>query len=435
MDTPAAALLTFFQSTTRSIRASVVNAILAACSTSEVAGIYKATHRILKSNSTTFSALADELLLDIFTRVDTKTLCALSCVNKRLYILLQYDNSFWLRLCRKRAFAPIKKQVQKTLDWAPWKSVYKENIITDRNWAKGRYSLSRISRHSGSICLSFNEEKVVSVGRLNGILWDLNSGDTLLSLQGHHQGFITTAKFDDKWIISGSIDSTVRVFDLKDGRCVSTLDGHTGEIVAVANDKNGNIISGSEDCTIRYWKLNPGPAWECSAIFRGHTGAVTCLQFQENTLVSGSSDSSIIIWDIREMEKVVMLTHHTGPVFCVGFDENYLVSGGQDCAIRIFDIRKFKVTRRISCIKTLEGHAESIVCLQFDKVKIVSGSADRSIKVWDISTGRCLYTLRHHVGPVWNLAFSKSKLMSSSFDDETKLLVWDFSQEDQEKEY
>jgi WD40 repeat protein len=64
---------------------------------------------------------------------------------------------------------------------------------------------------------------------------------------------------DGRRVISGSQDSTLRVWDLADDRCVATLKGHTASVRGVAVHPDGRrAISGSQDGTLRVWDLEGG---------------------------------------------------------------------------------------------------------------------------------------------------------------------------------
>ena len=131
----------------------------------------------------------------------------------------------------------------------------------------------------------------------------MRTGENVFQLQGH-QGTITTVKFDTQYIISGSVDSTIKIFNMRSKKCVSTLLGHTGQIICIQYKKSSGIImSGSEDKTARVWRALRVPkrdddelGYECWKVLNGHQGAVTCLQFSGNKAVTGSVDYSIKIW-------------------------------------------------------------------------------------------------------------------------------------------
>ena len=59
--------------------------------------------------------------------------------------------------------------------------------------------------------------------------------------------------------ISGSIDTTLRVWDLESGEAIRTLHGHTSGVNAMALTSDGHrIVSGSDDMTLRVWDLESG---------------------------------------------------------------------------------------------------------------------------------------------------------------------------------
>ncbi len=60
---------------------------------------------------------------------------------------------------------------------------------------------------------------------------------------------------DNKFIVSGSNDDTIRVWERESGKQVQELKGHYGSVnsVAISSD-NKFIVSGSSDKTIRVWE-------------------------------------------------------------------------------------------------------------------------------------------------------------------------------------
>ncbi len=68
-----------------------------------------------------------------------------------------------------------------------------------------------------------------------------------------------TISSDNKFIVSGSEDKTIRVWDRESGTQIQELKGHNFSVnsVAISSD-NKFIVSGSDDKTIRVWERESG---------------------------------------------------------------------------------------------------------------------------------------------------------------------------------
>ncbi len=114
----------------------------------------------------------------------------------------------------------------------------------------------------------------------------------------------------------------------------------------------------------------------------GHTGYVrsVALSADGQTLVSGSSDHTIKVWNVSTGQEVRTLTGHTGPVWSIALsaDGQTLVSGSDDKTIKVWNMSTGQEVR------TLTGHTGYVwsVALSADGQTLVSGSNDKTIKVW-----------------------------------------------------
>ena len=64
---------------------------------------------------------------------------------------------------------------------------------------------------------------------------------------------------DGRRAVSGSADNTLRMWDLESGQTLQTLQGHTDWVLAAALTPDGRYaVSGSRDYTLRVWNLKDG---------------------------------------------------------------------------------------------------------------------------------------------------------------------------------
>jgi hypothetical protein len=92
-------------------------------------------------------------------------------------------------------------------------------------------------------------------------LWDVDTGAELHRFEGHTDIVRCLAvSRDSRWATSGSTDRTIRVWDLETGEQLCRLEGHTGAVLSLALSPDGELaVSGSSDCTLRLWNIEvPG---------------------------------------------------------------------------------------------------------------------------------------------------------------------------------
>ena len=79
---------------------------------------------------------------------------------------------------------------------------------------------------------------------------------------------------------------------------------------------------------------------EESGLIYGHSGSIWCLEAINNTqIASGSKDKSIKIWDIYRKHYISTLKAHTKPIYSLCSPApNTLISGSSDCSLIVWDL-------------------------------------------------------------------------------------------------
>ncbi|KAI9014672.1 WD40-repeat-containing domain protein [Gaertneriomyces semiglobifer] len=206
----------------------------------------------------------------------------------------------------------------------------------------------------------------------------------------------------------------------------NTLAGHKDNVKCIAfiGDDGLSIISGSSDSTCRIWNTETG---ECQGVLEGHLSRIWDVASSKAglTVASASGDGTVKLWDLRtnKMQCMTTLEDSNGDVYSVDFHPagRHIVSGGYDKTVRLYDIERQTV------VKTFSGHQLSVSKTIFNPLGnlIVTGSKDNTIKFWDITSGLCIRTISSHLGEVTSVDLSSngSLLLSSSKDNSNRL--WD----------
>ncbi|XP_071521481.1 uncharacterized protein [Panulirus ornatus] len=195
---------------------------------------------------------------------------------------------------------------------------------------------------------------------------------------------------------------------------VRTFEGHTEGVSCVQFDDH-RIVSGSHDNTIKVWNMRTNSRWSVQTLV-GHSGMVRCLHLAGNRLVSGSADATIKVWDVEETSqwssincKVTMIGH-SSTVRCLQVDGERVVSGSYDHLVKVWALATGE------CLRTLAGHEAPVLAVAFDDNKIISGAADKTIKVWQLDSGHCQKTLVGHEDAVTTLTYDNTTIISGSLD-------------------
>ena len=73
------------------------------------------------------------------------------------------------------------------------------------------------------------------------------------------------------------------------GQLIRSLEGHQGGVWALAATKD-TLVSGSTDRTVRIWDLKTG---NCTHVFGGHTSTVRCLAIVKPEIVEVTGEDGI----------------------------------------------------------------------------------------------------------------------------------------------
>lgn len=99
-------------------------------------------------------------------------------------------------------------------------------------------------------------------------------------------------------------------------------------------------------------------------------------------------------WHNNRAHRMQLTGHSRNVVTCLQFDEDKIITASDDQTVNLYDIRSGRLLR------TFYGHEGGVWALQYVGNTLVTGATDRTIRVWDISTGLCRHVFHGHSGTV-----------------------------------
>lgn len=222
--------------------------------------------------------------------------------------------------------------------------------------------------HTGSvIAVQFdaaanNDVIITGDSRGNVMIWQFSTAEAVKTIAEAHFLSVLSLHFDQRYLVTGGKDGKVKLWNRH------ALDVNNADV---------------PDIFIRTTEGDRYQEYSLLATFDGHRAAVNALKLSDNTLVSGSGDSTMCIWSLQNGGLLHRVNIHQTGIACLNYNGHFIVSGSTDYSVRIYDVNR-KV--EVACLK---GHTNLVRCVQtvFDdrgEVKtILSGSYDGFIRVWE----------------------------------------------------
>jgi len=255
-------------------------------------------------------------------------------------------------------------------------------------------------------------------------LWDVATGTLMRTFVGHSE-MVQSVAFapDGRTVLSGGHDRTLKLWDVATGRPVRTFAGHSGSVTSVAFAPDGRtVLSGSWDRTLKLWDVATGTLMRT---FEGHSEWVEAVVFSPDgrTALSGSWDNTLRLWDVATGRLVRTFVGHSDVVDSVAFspDGRMVLSGSQDNTLRLWDVATGRP------VHTFEGHSNHVKSVAFSRGgrTVLSGSHDNTLKLWDVATRTLMRTFEGHSDGVESVAFAPDGRTVLSGSRDMTLRLWD----------
>lgn len=258
----------------------------------------------------------------------------------------------------------------------------------------------------------------------NATIFNKDTEQVIAVLKGHTKK-VTRVIYhpDEDIVITGSPDSTIRVWNVSISQPSQLLRAHNASVTGLSLHPTGDyVLSTSTD---QHWAFSDIRTGKLLTKVSDHasTGyALTTAQFHPDGLIfgTGTSDSQIKIWDLKEQSNVANFPGHSGPISAISFSENgyYLATAAEDNCVKLWDLRKLK---NFKTLQLEEGYEIKDLC--FDQSGTYLAVAGTDVRVYLCKAWQDLKIFNDHTAMATGVRFGRNAryIASTSMDRTLKI--------------
>jgi RNA polymerase sigma factor (sigma-70 family) len=199
--------------------------------------------------------------------------------------------------------------------------------------------------------------------------------------------------------------------------------GHAREVYGVALSADGKqLVTGSGDTTAILWDTTTAKQLQT---FQGHTQWVfrVAVSADGKKVATGSHDKTAILWDAATGKKLQTFQGHTAEVSSVvlSVDGKHVLTASWDHTAILWEAATGK---KVQILQGRFGIVTS-VALSSDGKHVVTGSMDKTAILWDAAAGKQLQIFRGHRGGVFCVALSADGQQLVTGSEDRTAILWD----------
>lgn len=216
---------------------------------------------------------------------------------------------------------------------------------------------------------------------------------TRRTLKGHQGKVLSLAWANDKrHIVSSSQDGKVLVWDAFTMNKEYVICMPTTWVMSCAYSPSGGFVAcGGLDnkCMVYPLTLDQDPVLK-KKLVATHTSYLACclFNFSDHQLLTGSGDSTCVLWDIESAQIIQSFHGHAGDVLSISLSPSetghVFISGGCDRCANVWDVRSGQ------CVQVFQGHESDVNCVRFHPSgdAFATASDDATIRLFELRADR-----------------------------------------------
>ncbi|XP_048761757.2 transducin beta-like protein 3 [Ostrea edulis] len=242
---------------------------------------------------------------------------------------------------------------------------------------------------------------------------DIESGQTKITLSQEEDEEIThfCLSPSNEFVVVATKHLVLRQWNWRDKVLVRSWKAiHISPVVAMDFDVSSTLLAtGSSDTTVKLWDIDKQ---YCTHNLKGHTGVISIVRFHPDNeklqLFSAADDYKVKVWDLKTSRCLVTIEAHFSVVTSMVFspDGATMYSGGRDRIVSVWNVEELKVTKSIPVFESVEA----VILLPQDREfpdlevpeqqspHIITAGSKGTLRVWNIEKSKCVYVRKEMIG-------------------------------------
>ncbi|KAG1728179.1 uncharacterized protein EDB91DRAFT_1314356 [Suillus paluster] len=209
---------------------------------------------------------------------------------------------------------------------------------------------------------------------------------------------------------------------------IRRYEGHKGSVLAVAVPDKRSMVTGSKDKMLHLWDMNSGVVVKK---LKGHTDWVRALAVSQDGLLIASSDWSgkVLAWhgDTGESITTRAIAAHSTYINSLEFspDRVVLASGSFDKTTKLWSTKTWRLEGNLNC-------GDEVNCIRYSPSgEHLAIATTKNIQIWEPDTKKCIATFEAHavVNHAYNMSLAwtsdSTRLLSAGNGSDPTIREWD----------